>query len=310
MLENDLDTDQSAPTSDHPMDDFPVRKLDFGARELDQDAVIWSRSSREFAIFLNAFSVHVPYFEKYLVRSMLAARKQIDDDELRRDIDAIIGQEAHHAKNFIEFNRLMADRYSKIDAMEMAAKRDFAAWAKTHSMKQLVGFTAGYETFTFLAGMIILANYERWMADSDATVKAMWVWHQVEEVEHGAVAFDVYKALYGKHEWYRKYMILKALIHIALEVIRAYLHMAREEGYMSRPKAALKSVRFLFSTLGKMAWYSLPTFSSRYHPRKHPLATTKQNRIAVAWRRFTDQGGDPLRIDRGKMDEIIGLYTP
>ena len=77
-------------------------------------------------------------------------------------------------------------------------------------MKRKVAFTAGYETFTFLAGLIILKNYDKWMADSHPVMKALWVWHQVEEVEHGSVAHDVYRALYGKHEWYRKYMVLIA----------------------------------------------------------------------------------------------------
>lgn len=292
---------------EHPMDDFPVRPLEFKSGALNTDAVIWSQSHPRFSIFMNAFSVHVPYFERYLIRSMSMAKKHVRDAALLADISAIIGQEAHHAKNFIEFNRVMARRYPKIDALEMRARDDFAERAGTDTLKQLVGFTAGYETFTFLAGMIILANYEEWMSESEPTMKAMWVWHQVEEVEHGAVAFEVYKNLYGTDEWYRKYMILKALTHIALEVKTAYLHMCREEGLMNSLPSATTTVWFLVSTLSKMFWHCLPTFSRTYHPRHHPLATTRQNRIAVAWRRFTKAGGDPLKIDRAKMNEIIGV---
>lgn len=292
---------------EHPMDNIPVRPLDFEAHKLDTDAVMWSQSCPEFAIFLNAFSVHVPYFERYLIRSMSVAKKHVKDERLLKDMSAIIGQEAHHAKNFIEFNRKMAARYPKIDALEMHAKKDFIDRAKNDDLQTLVGFTAGYETFTFLAGMIILANYEKWMGDSDPVMKAMWVWHQVEEVEHGAVAFEVYKHLYGEKEWYRKYMILKALLHIAWEVMKAYFHMAKHEGFLKNPLRAFKTTWFLGSTFAKMVWYCLPTFSKSYHPRNHPLATTKQNKIAVAWRRFTRKGGDPLSIDRAKMQQIVGF---
>ncbi|MEL6862190.1 MAG: metal-dependent hydrolase, partial [Pseudomonadota bacterium] len=229
---------------EHPMDNIPVRPLDFQAEKLGTDAVMWSQSCPEFAIFLNAFSVHVPYFERYLIRSMSVAKKHVKDEKLLKDMSAIIGQEAHHAKNFIEFNRKMAAKYPKIDALEMHAKDDFVRRAKTDDLQTLAGFTAGYETFTFLAGMIILANYEKWMGDSDPTMKAMWVWHQVEEVEHGAVAFDVYKDLFGEKEWYRKYMILKALLHIGWEVFKAYFHMAKHEGFLKTPLRAVKTTWF------------------------------------------------------------------
>lgn len=302
-----MSTDQIAPDLEHPMDNILVRPLDFGSENLKTDVVVWSRSNPYAAIFLNAFSVHVPYFERYLIRSMSVAKKHVKDENLLKDISAIIGQEAHHARNFIEFNRIMAHRYPKIDKLEMHAKADFLNRAKNDPLKRLVGFTAGYETFTFLAGMIVLANYEDWMGDSDLTMKAMWVWHQVEEVEHGAVAFEVYKNLFGKHEIYRKYMIAKALTHIAWEVLKAYTHMCNEEGYFRRPASAYAAVSFLLTSFVKMVWYCLPTFSKKYHPRNHPLATTKQNKIAIAWRRFTRSGGDPLRIDRAKMKEIVGF---
>jgi len=109
---------------EHPMDNIPVRPLDFEADKLDTDAVMWSQSCPEFAIFLNAFSVHVPYFERYLIRSMSVAKKHVKDENLLQDISAIIGQEEHHAKNFIEFNRKMEAKYPKIDALEMNAKQD------------------------------------------------------------------------------------------------------------------------------------------------------------------------------------------
>jgi len=292
---------------EHPMDGFPVRPLAFGANTLDTDSVLWSQSSPEFAMSANAVNVHVPYFERYLIRAMSEAKKHIKDEKLLADISGLIGQEGHHAKNFIDFNKVMTRRYPGIEALEKHAKEYFAERSKKDSLKQLVGFTAGYETFTMVAGIIILANYEKWMGDSDPTVKAMWVWHQVEEIEHGAVAFEVYKSLYGEHEWYRKYMILTALLQIGRDTAAAYLLMCRAEGYMKRLPSAFRAVWFLVSIFTRSVWHCLPAFSKNYHPRNHPVATTRQNKIAVGWRRFTKAGGDPLKIDRAKMQEIIGF---
>lgn len=289
----------------HPMDEFPVRKFRFEFDAKTPETAVWSQSSQLFSLFANAFTLHVPYFEKYLVRSMMAARKKIDNPSLKRDVDAIIGQEAHHATSFMAFNDLLKRRYPKAEALEMHAKDGFKQRLKADDFKSMVGFTAGYETFTFLAGMLFLDKYDDWMADSDPKVKALWVWHQVEEVEHAAVAFDVYQHFFGDDQAYRRKMVLKAFWHIASETFKAYTHMCKVEGWLSNPWRAAKALGFIGTVLGKMIWIARPVMASDYHPRRHPLATTEQNEIAVSWRRFHKEGGDVLEIDRAKMEAIL-----
>ncbi len=291
--------------SDHPMEDFPVRSLEFGFDNIQFKDPLWSRSRPEFSMFINALGVHVPHFERYLVKTLSMAKKHVDDETLRRDMGAIIGQEAHHAKNFLHFNRYLSQRYPKIAKYDKEASEYFISRGRTDSMKRLVGFTAGYETFTFLSGIIILDNYEKWMGRGDPVMKALWVWHQVEEVEHGAVAFDVYKHLYGEHEWYRKWMILAALSHIAMETIKCYLHMSRVEGFLRTPWRALKSVGFCGYLLSRLLYSALPVFRKDYHPKNHRLVTNAQNPIQIAWRRYENAGGDVLAIDRQKMADML-----
>ena len=291
----------------HPMDEFEVRPLDFDIDDLRLQDCVWSDSAPHFAVFINALAVHVPYFERYLIRTMNTVKHQVDDPVLRRDMVALAGQEGHHARNFIAVNKLLAQRYPKLSKMDEAAKAYFAKAGKNDSEKRMVAFTAGYETFTFLAGLIILRNYDKWMADSHPVMKALWVWHQVEEVEHGAVAHDVYRALYGRHEWYRKYMILVAGLHIAGETVKVYAHMARVEGWLSNPLKAAKYMGFCFKTLAEMAWQTLPVFRKSYNPRNHPLATNKQSPVAIAWRKHSAAGGDVLAIDRQAMRKIMQL---
>ncbi|RJF86378.1 metal-dependent hydrolase [Oleomonas cavernae] len=292
-------------TAPHPMDHIPVRPLAFDVDGLAGKDPVWSRSCPEFSILLNALGLHVPYFERYLIRVLNRAKAEVQDPKLREAMSAIIGQEAHHAKNFLAYNKFLGLTYPKAPALDDAARDFFVEHLKIDTPRRQVGFTAGYETFTFLAGMIVLDNYDAWFSDSEPTIKAMWVWHQVEEVEHGAVAFDVYKALYGRHEWYRKYMIAVALKHIVVETVRAYFHMCKVSGFLRNPWRAWRSTAFLASTLSRMAWLSLPVFSRKYHPRNHPLVTDRQNPIAVGWRNFEGKGGDVLAIDREKMKTIL-----
>lgn len=291
---------------EHPMDDFPVRPLKFELANRERNFV-WSRSSPRFAMFLNAFMLHVPYFERYLVKAMRKAIPEIDDPELTHDMRRIIGQEANHARVFIDYFASMKERYPEVARFCAENDEYFGHKAKTESLKQMVGYTAGYETFTFLAGAIILQNYGKWMADSDATLKAVFVWHQVEEVEHGAVAFDVYQKLYGDCEWYRRWMVVTAVAHMVRETLKAHVHMANVEGWMSNSFKATASISSCLWFLGRLAWNALPVLRKGYNPRRHPLVTRKQNPIQIAWRRYEKAGGDVLEINRDKMEKIMNL---
>jgi predicted metal-dependent hydrolase len=295
----------NAGANDHPMDQFPVRPLRFDLDDSRAVDVVWSRTCPEFAVFLNALGMHVPHFERYLVRTLRQVREKILDPALQRDVTAIIGQEANHAHNFIKVNDALIARYPDIGEVDAQSQRWFIEHSKSDSLKRQVAFTAGYETFTFLAGMIILDNHELWFADADPVMKAIWVWHQVEEVEHGAVAFEVYKALYGEHEWYRKRMVLSAALHIARDTVVTYIRMAREEGWLRNPFTALSRLGFGAAMLTRLFVAALPVFRRGYHPRLHPLATTAQNPIQIAWRRYAAQGGDVLSIDHDKMAAIM-----
>lgn len=302
-----MTANNQAGIPEHPMDSFPVRKLEFPLDKIRFNDPLWSRSSPDFSMFINAMGVHVPYFERYLIKSMSAVKAKITDDTLLRDTRAIIGQEAHHAKNFIGFNKVLADRYPKIEKLDREARETFSKKAQRDDLKTLTGFTAGYETFTFLAGLIVLDKYDAWLKRGDPVMKAIWIWHQVEEVEHGAVAFDVYQHLYGNDERYRKKMVIVAGAHIAWEIIKAYSHMAKVEYGLRRPFRFLSSMGFLATTLTKFAYRVLPVFKSSYHPKRHPLVTDKQNRVQVAWRRYEHSGGNVLEIDRKKMEKILDI---
>lgn len=293
--------------SQHPMDHFPVRPLRFPLAADQPVDVVWSRTKPAFSVFLNALAMHVPHFERYLVVSLRKARELVTDPTLKRDITAIIGQEANHSHNLTAFNQHLRARYPDVAPIDDASVAWFSKHAAEDDMKLRLGFTAGYETFTFLAGMIILQNHDRWFADADPLMKAVWVWHQVEEIEHGAVAFEVWEHLYGEHEWYRKWMVLKAALHIASETMRIYPRMARREGWLRSPWQAVKTLAFGGEMLGRLFIAALPVFKRSYHPRKHPIATTEQNAIQIAWRRYEAGGGDVLAIDHAKLAAMLRI---
>lgn len=291
------------------MDNIVVRPLKFDCNDIKSEDTVWSRSHPLFSIYINALGIHVPYFERYLVAGLRQARKEIDDNVLQKDVSRIIGQEAHHAKNFVEINKFLALRYPEVSSLDANAKNYFEERIKEDNLKSLLGYIAGYETFTYLGGMIILKNYDKWMKNAEPVMRSAWVWHQVEEVEHGAVAFDVYQYFFKENEWYRKWMILKAFIHIGQEIVKAYIPMVKKEGYFKNMTSTVKAVGFLFSFTARLAYSALPTLFRNYHPKNHPMCSTDQSPIAIAWRKHHAEGNNVTKLDDTEMGSIRSHYS-
>jgi len=289
--------------TENPMDNIVVRPLRFDYEKIESQDPVWSRSCPLFSIYINALGVHIPYFERYLIKAFRSIRQEINDPKLLKEVSAIIGQEAHHARNFVDYNKFLIKHYPEVEALDKEAKDYFDNSLKNDSIKSQIAYVAGYETFTFLGGMIILDGYDKWMKDADPIIRSMWVWHQVEEVEHGAVAFDVYKHFYAQHEWYRKWNVLKSLIHIARETWKSYKPMCKKEGYFSSPGKALKAIRFFTHISLRLAKSALPVFSSNYHPRQ--ISEDESNPIAVAWREKYSRGENILEMRDGDIDSML-----
>lgn len=298
----------TAEAVSNAMDNIEVRPLNFDFEKVQLRDPVWSRTHPLFSIYINALGIHVPYFERYLVLGMRKVKKKIDNDKLQSDVKAIIGQEAHHAKNFIGFNKFMMERYPTVKKLDAQAKGYFKHSMDNDSLKSIIAHIAGYETFTYLGGMIILRDYDKWMKDADPIMRSAWVWHQVEEVEHGGVAFDVYQHFYGEHEWYRKWWVIKSFAHIGKETISAYLPMVRKEGYLKNPWRAIKALSFFVSFSAQLAWAAMPVLKRGYHPRDHPMCSTMRSPIAVSWTKFYSMGKDVLELDNAQMRDMVAQH--
>lgn len=291
--------------STHPMDEIPVRPLKFDLANDQAIDPLWSHTNPEFSMFINALGIHVPHFERFLVKTMRAYRKDIADEKLLSEVQALIGQESHHAFNFVQWTAKMGESYPELPALDQDAQNYFAAAFADKGKKFHIGFTAGYETFTFLGGMIILNRYEELMQEADPTIRALWVWHQVEEVEHGGVAFDFFRANYPNAEIYRRFMIVYAFLHICWETFKAYRIMVRGEFRYRGVLAKVRAWKFFASFAWDLGYAALPVFASSYHPRNHPICNAEQNPIAVAWRKFYRQDNDVLTLDNENMNSVL-----
>ncbi len=73
----------------HPMDQIPIRRFRFDYDAVEDHNPVWSESNPDFSIFINALGVHVPHFERFLVRTMREFRDELTDDKLKADVKVV-----------------------------------------------------------------------------------------------------------------------------------------------------------------------------------------------------------------------------
>ena len=78
------------------------------------------------------------------------------------------------------------------------------------------------------------------------------------------------------------------------------------EGYNKSLKSHVKAWRFFAGFAFDLAWSALPVLRKGYHPRNHPICTTEQNQIAIAWRDYHNSGGNTEFLPDEVMAQLAG----
>ena len=128
--------------------------------------------------------------------------------ELQKEISAFIGQEAMHTQEHVNFNASAQKYGHDVRSLEQItgryiqfALKNFSKIVKPFGMtREMVDLTAttALEHFTATIASELLRNKHIQDLMTDETMSYMWFWHAVEENEHKAVAYDVFKGVFGK----------------------------------------------------------------------------------------------------------------
>jgi predicted metal-dependent hydrolase len=142
-------------------------------------------------------SAMFPNGEDFFVESVRRYRERIEDPELKRQVGRFIGQEAIHGGEHRVLNqRLQEMGYCTrfVDrAVEIGMNR-VAARVLPHSVQ--LAITAALEHYTATLAEVLLSDEEA-RGQLDGEIANLLLWHALEESEHKAVAFDVYRTVVG-----------------------------------------------------------------------------------------------------------------
>jgi len=236
-----------------------------------------------------ALSAVFPDGEDFFVRSVRHYRDQITDPELKRQVAGFIGQEAMHGREHRAFNDRLDELGYPTKRFERLTKRGLAIRQRVAPAKSNLAATAALEHFTATLAELVLTNEEvRNLFGSDE-VRNLFVWHALEESEHKAVAFDVYKAVGGTERtrvWTMKALRFGFVVGMTVQIAISLLL----DRSTYRPGALRKSWRKVRRSplLTKELWEQLKDYDRPdFHPDDRDTTA-----LVTEWRErlFGEQG--------------------
>ena len=230
---------------------------------------------------LAALSGLFPDGEDYFVRSVRRVRDHVEEPVLRRQVAGFIGQEAVHGREHRALNGRLAELGYPTRSIERRVRAVLGFRDRHLSAHANLAATAALEHYTATLAETLLSDPEaRRLVGSHAVLDVL-LWHALEESEHKAVAFDVYRAVGGSERTRRLVMHLTTvtfLLGLTIDVARS-LWGARatyERGELIDSLRRLRGNPFASRAVrGRLRDYVRPDF----HPDDHDATE-----LLDAWR--------------------------
>lgn len=234
----------------------------------------WVRGDMFATAFLNALSVVFPRGEAFMIEALHPWRARTEG-KLAQDIATFIAQEAAHSREHIGFNRAIVDAGYDIEALDRAIRQFVSFFASSGEVTKL-GATMCIEHLTAIVAAEMLEQREH-LEGTDLELRKLWLWHAIEEVEHKAVAFDVWmfatRDWSGTRRWLTRCALLVAVTaSFFVNRTRGQVELLRQDG--------------------------VPTWRGWWLSIRHGFAKGSIGRnVLRPWTRFLAPGFHPSQID-------------
>lgn len=251
----------------------PITPRAFKTQKPVKDERHWVRGDACATALFNAFSIVFPIGETFMVRAMKPWQNRMPA-KLAQDVGNFISQEAAHAREHGHMNRSLINAGYDIKPLERTIK-GFVAFFRNSSELSRLGVTMSIEHFTAIVAAEVLKN-DHHLEDSGEELRELWIWHSIEEVEHKAVAFDVWQHATRNWSGIRKYLTRSAImtaisISFLINRTRGQMELLRQDGFSKKAafwglmKAGFGKGGFLRNII--KPWFSF--FRPGFHPWDH-----------------------------------------
>ena len=230
-----------------------------------------------------------PDGEDFFVRSVRHHRDQLTDPDLKRQVVGFIGQEAMHGREHRALNERLARLGYPTRFFENLTRRGLALRERVAPPIANLAATAALEHFTATFAQLLLSSGDARALFGHDEVRNLFLWHALEEAEHKAVAFDVYKAVGGSERmrvWTMKAIRIGFVAGLALQVAVSLL-LDRSTYRPGRLRGSWRNFR-RSPIVSKAVWQQLKDYD---RPDFHP-DDSDTTELVAQWRArlFGDEG--------------------
>ncbi|MFA5938832.1 MAG: metal-dependent hydrolase [Sinimarinibacterium sp.] len=254
--------------------------------------------------FFDAMSLLFPEGERFFIACVRDYRDQVTDPKLQAEVKDFIYQEGQHGIVHTRFNdRLRAQGIEVDRILKRQVDIMFGFYRKRMPAVYNLGQTAAAEHMTALMahGFFSSGMFD----DADPRIRAMYAWHAIEEIEHKAVAFDVFQKVAKGGYFTRIFSMLQVSMMFPLHVFMIMAHMFKVDGVQNRPRVWLRGLWWLYGP-GGLYPRLLPHFMVYLKPGFHPWKHGDM-KVYRQWRQaFDSNGGDAVLAS----DEVIASTAP
>ncbi|MET0342974.1 MAG: metal-dependent hydrolase [Polyangiales bacterium] len=215
---------------------------------------------------LNAMSLMFPHGERMFMDAVRAYRDGLRDPRLIAQVKGFLGQEALHSREHRTMNRWLQTLGIKADKYEEAVAEDIARQRALRGPIDDLAVTCALEHFTAMMA-------QQWLTDSAfreqaaEPLRTLWTWHALEELDHKAVAFDVYAEVGGDYLTRVRWMLV--ITFRFLMSVGAFQYYLLKGDKKLAPAYLAKSWWKFWGPRGHFSKL-LPTYLRYFKPGFHP----------------------------------------
>ncbi|MFZ5756869.1 MAG: metal-dependent hydrolase [Pseudomonadota bacterium] len=259
-----------------------VRRMDF---EFPDDIPeFWFANDPYRTLLLTGLSATFPEGERFFVDSVRNFQDQVTDPELRQAIRGFIGQEAHHSKEHKVLNELMERKGYPMSKIDNMVRGGMKFMRKHMSRERQLAMTCALEHFTAILADQLLQNREEFIDRMDPRVAKIWAWHAVEETEHKAVAFDVFKATVN-NEWIRRSQMALNTVEFLFFSTLHTVQLLRASGNAGKLQTWRSAFDFYWGKTGIFRKLG-PAYRAYYRRDFHPWQHDNRERVEAIKKEF------------------------
>lgn len=239
--------------------------------------------------FVSLLSASFPSGEEAFIRAVQHFAGRVTDPGLKAKVKGFVGQEMTHGREHRNLNETLATMGYPTKFIDDAGKQ--LEWlAKLVPPLLPLALTAAAEHGTATLAERMLGDPEVQALATDQETLNLINWHALEELEHKAVAFDVYRAVGGGEALRIASAVVLAAVAIAVAFTGTAVSMAGDPDARRHPVRAARS----FARLPRSPlFHGVPRTMVRYvRPGFHPDDVDTDDLLAQWQERLFGERGE------------------